>query len=77
MNINADNPNKDGWQQVYCAGEIYFEFFDDGEFIIRCTRTFRDEIIKKSGLPLKLINTEIEGILTDFWSLIKLGEMYE
>lgn len=66
MKNTGINTPLDGWKQVYCAGEIYFELFDDGEFIIRCTRKFRDEILRKSKLPLKLINSDIEGLLTDF-----------
>ena len=65
---NAEIPNilLDGWKMVWTTGTIYYEFWDDGEFIIRCTRQARDNILNKSELPLKSIDSEIEGILTDF-----------
>jgi hypothetical protein len=49
----------DGWKAVYYSGMVYYEFYDEGVFI-------RDKILIESGLPLKLIDSEIEGILTDF-----------
>lgn len=56
----------DGWKAVYYSGMVYYEFYDEGVFILRCTRFTRDKILTESGLPLKLIDSEIEGILTDF-----------
>jgi hypothetical protein len=57
---------KDGWLQVLSSGNFYWDFYDDGQFILRCTRDARDAILSESHLPLKLINSEIIGILTDF-----------
>lgn len=56
----------DGWRRVWMAGEIYWEFYDYGEFVIRCTLSARDKILQRSGLPLKLIDSEIQGLITDF-----------
>ena len=65
--MNTINGNViDGWQQVHTSGEFYWDFFDEGNFIIRCKRSARDEILEKSGLPLKLVDSGIYGILTDF-----------
>lgn len=57
---------KDGWYRVYVSGEIYWEWWDCGKFIIRCTMGVRDKILQESGLSLKLIDHEVRGILTDF-----------
>jgi len=57
---------KDGWVQVLSSGSFYWDFYDEGIFILRCTRDARDAILSKSGLPLKLISSEITGVLTDF-----------
>lgn len=62
----GDHSNLDGWLQVFYGGEIYYELYDDGMFVIRCTRAFRDKILAKSRLPLKLIDSGIEGLITDF-----------
>ena len=54
----------DGWKAVWCYGEVMWEFWDEGLFILRCSRGGRDEIIKEASLPLKLVSEDIEGLLT-------------
>lgn len=54
----------DGWKPVFAYGCIRWEFYDEGEFIIMCTQAFRDELLAKSGLQLKIITNDIEGLLT-------------
>lgn len=60
-----DNRALDGWRAVYTCGTTYWEMWDEGVFIIRCTRKARDNILEWSGLPLKLITSEITGLITD------------
>ena len=53
----------DGWLAVYSCGKIYYEFYDEGQLLITCCRECRDDILIKSKLPLKMINTEESAIL--------------
>jgi len=43
----------DGWCRVWEAGTYYWEMWDDGVFVIRCTLHARDDILRASDLPLK------------------------
>lgn len=56
--------NLDGWKAVWSCGEVMWKFWDEGMFILRCSRSGRDEILKSSRLPLKLISNDVEGLLT-------------
>ena len=56
----------DGWKQVFTSGTVYYEFWDEGVFVIRCTMQARDNILELASLPLKRIDSGITGILTDF-----------
>lgn len=58
------NRGLDGWKPVFTCGEIYWEFYDDGDFLIRCTMAFRDKLLSKSKLPLKIITIDVDGLLT-------------
>jgi hypothetical protein len=66
MQTESKDIQLDGWRRIYVSGEIYWEWYDCGRFVIRCTLSTRDRILEKSGLLLKIIDSEIVGILTDF-----------
>jgi hypothetical protein len=57
--------NLDGWRRVWVYGGFYWEFYDDGVYVIRCTLSARDGILQMSGLSLKIIEGEIVGLLTE------------
>lgn len=60
------NTNLDGWRRIWVSGGLYWDYYDCGEFVIRCTREARDKILQDSKLPLKIINDDIHRLLTDF-----------
>jgi hypothetical protein len=57
--------NLDGWRKVWVSGGVYWEFYDDGVYVIRCTTQARDMILQMSRLSLKIIEGEVIGLLTE------------
>jgi len=55
VNVVHLDESVDGWVAVHMCGTTLYELWDNGEFVIRCTKTFRDNILKASNLPLKMV----------------------
>ena len=56
---------KDGWEPILQWGCVYWCFWDDGELITTVNRAYRDKILLKSKLPLKLIENCEEHFIED------------